>query len=521
MNVLIVCAAGMSSSALKEQMIREIRKQNLDIKVGACGSSQVYIYAKRSDLVLIAPQISYMKEDIINQSSKECLIIPEDAYGKSDGSALVDMTLHPEKYKERADGREKIRKVAAKMSSNIYVLSIMDGFRMIMPVSMIGSVFSLLVSFPVSALNTVITDSILGEFFELGYQMTLGLISIYLSFSIAMCFAKRSRIRKEGLVLATVIDFMALCGVSNKGWLNLEFFDGNGMLTAILCSILTYKIYAYADHFMDHSRKTLISNNIIESLYSLIPVSLCMIMTLIFSGIFYMKFHMYFTQWSNLVLSEKIGELAGNNMFTMLFLSSVAVILWFTGIHGGKIVGTVRTPLFKPLSLANLNAWKNGLQLPYVCIEQSSYIYIFGGVGSTLCLAFLMAFFSKSNKLKQLGKIAFPMGIFFINEPLIFGLPYVFNLSLLFPFLFVPFASGVMTIALTSVGILPRCIGIDMPWTTPPVMSGLIQGGWKLALWQVVLLILQMVMWYPFFKKMDEKAVAFENRYHHEVNNLK
>ena len=218
MNVLIVCAAGMSSSALKEQMIREIRKQNLDIKVGACGSSQVYIYAKRSDLVLIAPQISYMKEDIINQSSKECLIIPEDAYGKSDGSALVDMTLHPEKYKEREDGREKIRKVAAKMSSNIYVLSIMDGFRMIMPVSMIGSVFSLLVSFPVSALNTVITDSILGEFFELGYQMTLGLISIYLSFSIAMCFAKRSRIRKEGLVLATVIDFMALCGVSNKGW---------------------------------------------------------------------------------------------------------------------------------------------------------------------------------------------------------------------------------------------------------------------------------------------------------------
>ena len=93
----------------------------------------------------------------------------------------------------------------------------------------------------------------------------------------------------------------------------------------------------------------------------------------------------------------------------------------------------------------------------------------------------------------------FRWGIFFINEPLIFGLPYVFNLSLLFPFLFIPFASGVMTIALTSVGILPRCIGIDMPWTTPPVMSGLIQGGWKLALWQVVLLILQMVMWYPFF----------------------
>lgn len=265
---------------------------------------------------------------------------------------------------------------------------------------------------------------------------------------------------------------------------------------------------------MDHSRKTLISNNIIESLYSLIPVSVCMILTLTFSRIFYMHFHMYFTEWEIALISEKIGDIVGNNIFTMLMLNMVASILWFMGIHGGKIIGAVRDPLFQPLSLANLYAWKNHAELPYAVVKQSYFIYMFGGVGSTLCLAFLMAFFAKSKKMKELGKISFPMGIFFINEPLVFGLPYVFNISLLIPFLLIPFVSGFMTLSLIAAGILPRLTGMDMPWTTPPIMSGFIQGGWQLAFWQVLLLLLQTVMWYPFFKKMDRNAVAFENRYH-------
>lgn len=49
-----------------------------------------------------------------------------------------------------------------------------------------------------------------------------------------------------------------------------------------------------------------------------------------------------------------------------------------------------------------------------------------------------------------------------------------------------------------------------MPWTTPPVMSGLIQGGWKFAAWQIILLVIQTILWYPFFKKMDDEEVSAE-----------
>lgn len=510
MNVLVVCASGMSSSALKERMKKEIANRNLDIKVGACGTSQFLTYAKKADIVLIAPQISYLQEEIKKHTSSVCLIISEEIYGNSDGNALVEMVLHPENYIAKKEEKKGIQSFISKFSSNETVLAIMDGFRMIFPVSMIGSVFSLLSTLPIPYLDSVISSSVLGNFLDIGYDMTIGMVSLYLCFSIAMYLAIRKGVKKEALVLATVIDFIALSGISEKGWLNIKYCDGSGMLTAILCSVATYKIYVFTEHFIEKRKKEIISSNIIESLNSMIPISVCLLCTCVFSCLFYLKFRMFFTEWQTKILSEKIGEMVGNSMFTLVLLNIIASLLWFFGLHGGKIIGIVRDPIYKPLSLANLNAWKNHLPLPYVCIGQSSYIYMFGGGGSTLCLAFLMAFFAKSNKLKKLGKIAFPMGIFFINEPIIFGLPYVLNFSLLIPFLLVPTVSGFLTMSLTYIGVLPRIIGLEIPWTTPPVVTGMIQGGWKLALWQVILLVLQTLMWYPFFKKLDAEAIDCE-----------
>ena len=54
MNVLIVCAAGMSSSALAQRFRDEIRKEGLNIKVGTCGVSQYRQHLSQADLVFIA-----------------------------------------------------------------------------------------------------------------------------------------------------------------------------------------------------------------------------------------------------------------------------------------------------------------------------------------------------------------------------------------------------------------------------------------------------------------------------------
>jgi PTS system cellobiose-specific IIC component len=191
-------------------------------------------------------------------------------------------------------------------------------------------------------------------------------------------------------------------------------------------------------------------------------------------------------------------------------MNLLASVLWFFGVHGGNIVGSLTDPVYMALSLENMKALQSGQSLPNIINSAVGSSYYFGGIGSTLSLAFLCAFFAKSKRMRTVGKISLPMGIFFINEPLLFGLPVILNLQLLVPFVMIPFVSGLLTLVLMRVGILPYTAGYPLPWTTPPIVTGFIQGGWRLALWQVIILILQTAMWYPFFKIQDAKYFAEE-----------
>jgi PTS system cellobiose-specific IIC component len=122
-----------------------------------------------------------------------------------------------------------------------------------------------------------------------------------------------------------------------------------------------------------------------------------------------------------------------------------------------------------------------------------------------------MAFMAKSQRMKRLGKTALPMGIFFINEPVIFGLPIIFNPLMMVPFILIPMFSLFVTWVLMKMEILPYVIGFDIPWTTPPLISGMIQGGWRLAVWQLIVMAVQTFIWYPFFKVQDNKYLKEEN----------
>ena len=61
-----------------------------------------------------------------------------------------------------------------------------------------------------------------------------------------------------------------------------------------------------------------------------------------------------------------------------------------------------------------------------------------------------------------------------------------------------------------SIGLVPLANGANIPWTTPPVVAGLIIGGWKGALWQVVEILISVAIFFPFFKMQDNKAYQEE-----------
>lgn len=48
------------------------------------------------------------------------------------------------------------------------------------------------------------------------------------------------------------------------------------------------------------------------------------------------------------------------------------------------------------------------------------------------------------------------------------------------------------------------------PWTTPPIISGFLIGGFKYALAQIILLAISAAIYLPFFKKADSMSYADE-----------
>ena len=61
-----------------------------------------------------------------------------------------------------------------------------------------------------------------------------------------------------------------------------------------------------------------------------------------------------------------------------------------------------------------------------------------GGTGATISLIIAVYIFTKFKPYREVVKLATAPGIFEINEPIIFGLPIVFNIPMMIPFVALP-----------------------------------------------------------------------------------
>ena len=182
-------------------------------------------------------------------------------------------------------------------------------------------------------------------------------------------------------------------------------------------------------------------------------------------------------------------------------------LLFSLGLHGPNIVGAVTTPIWTALTIQNANAYAKGQPVPNIINAQFDGNFVrLGGTGATFGLIILLLFFAKSKQYKSLGKLAAAPSIFNINEPLIFGLPIVMNPIMMIPFIFSPIVFGGLTYLVVRLGLVPPANGINLPWTMPPVISGLFLSGWRGAVWQLVEIIISVGWYYPFFKVADKEA---------------
>ena len=205
----------------------------------------------------------------------------------------------------------------------------------------------------------------------------------------------------------------------------------------------------------------------------------------------------YITDW--------IRSQAGNAAW---LLSSLAVLVsqtaWFLGIHGAHILDNYGTTLFSPIGspYTNAQAWR----------PLFNHFALMGGAGATLSLAIAILLTTKRGAQNHVAKWSIIPAFLNINEAILYGLPIVLNTRYLLPFIGVPLLSILMTLAAVEAGWLSFVVN-DLPWTTPPIVSGwLLTGSWRGAALQFVEIILGVVIYLPFVRSAEAAAKAREAR---------
>lgn len=192
-----------------------------------------------------------------------------------------------------------------------------------------------------------------------------------------------------------------------------------------------------------------------------------------------------------------------------LFIYSFGNFLFTLGIHQSVVNGVILEPFLLINTNENMIAFANGQPIPHII--NNIFVPTFGmigGTGSTLSLLLAIFIFSKQKAANQVARLSVSPGLFNINEPVIFGLPIVFNLPLMIPFVLLPAIGIYFAWICTTLGWMSKCV-VMIPWTTPPILSAWLAtaGDWRAVVVQLIIIIFGVFFYLPFLKIAERVAL--------------
>jgi PTS system cellobiose-specific IIB component len=93
---MLVCAVGFSTSFVIQKMKAEAEKRELDVEILSGSINMLVDHIHEIDLVLVAPQVMYMEEEVKNLCNEKNIPwspIESTMYGRMDGEGLLNLAL--------------------------------------------------------------------------------------------------------------------------------------------------------------------------------------------------------------------------------------------------------------------------------------------------------------------------------------------------------------------------------------------------------------------------------------------
>lgn len=425
---------------------------------------------------------------------------------------------------------EKLIPAAGRFATLRHIQALRDGLSLAMPFMIIGSLFLLLSSLPVPGYNELMS-SLFGEGWaeRMTYPVgaTFDLMAIFGCIGLSYRLAESYKLDPLACAATALAAFMLVTpyeittATESVRGIPLNFTNSRGLFVAMIVGILSVEIYRWVVEKgiairMPEGVPPAVSRSFSSLLPALFVITILWLLRMLLEFTSFEHIHNVVDQLLSTPLKSVAGTYLG--MIAMLILIN---LLWVCGLHGPAIVMAVTEPVFLMLNDMNRLAFQAGDPLPNSITQSFLNIFVsLGGSGSTLTLTFMLAFLARSKQLKQLGRMSVVPGIFNINEPIIFGLPVIFNPVMIIPFILAPVAVASIGYWAMELELVTRLSGVFIPWTIPVGISGFLASGGSLlfALVQLLALCVSGLIYYPFFKAYDRQKCKEERSMEQEVS---
>ncbi|MBU3160314.1 PTS transporter subunit EIIC [Clostridium frigoris] len=427
----------------------------------------------------------------------------------------------------------KLGKVSQKLGGQIHLRSIRDAFASLIPFIIIAGLMIFInnvIIIPTGFMSKVINPATLTSWQDIGTSIingTLNFLAVLLAGACAYHLAVNRKfenpIAPAFLAISIFVILLPLASsvtpvgakeaVNVLGVISFNATNSGGMFVGIITSILSTELFIW---FSKNKRLKIniggegVPPAVIKSFNSLIPIILTIIT---FAIVSYGVKQISGTDINTLILKtiqtplvSLVTSLPG--FIILMFLSN---LLFAMGIHPGGVVAPIMDPILYVAMNQNMTAYANGQVIPNIInMAFKDTFGVMGGSGNTIALLIAIFLVSKRKDYRDIAKLSAAPGIFNINEPIIFGLPIVFDLRLMIPFVLASPISLAAAYFVTKMGWMSRVV-IQTPWTTPPVLSGFLAtgGDWRASVFQIIMITLTVLLYIPFVKLSEKRNSEF------------
>jgi PTS system cellobiose-specific IIC component len=412
---------------------------------------------------------------------------------------------------------DKFTEVSVKVGGQVHLRSLRDAFTTIMPMFILAGL-------------AVLTNNVIFPWFFEGERLasfqtfgnvitngTLNVAGLLIAPMIAYYLAKNKDFENPVSAIAvatsTLVIMMAVQysvtpigmeeTVTVGGILTYGSLGTQGMFAGIIIGLLATEIYMKLANIkqLQINLGDQVPPAVGKSFTALIPTLLTLGIFAVISAVLIEAFDTDLITIISTMIQEPLRKV-NTSLLGFLLIYSTGNFLFTLGIHQTVINGSLLDPLLLVNMNENMAAANAGEVAPNII--NSAFVTVYsqmGGTGGTFALILAVLIFIKYKPYKDVVNLSVGPGLFEINEPIIFGLPIVFNIPMMIPFVLTPVIGALIGYFATAVGFI-KPLTVLIPWTTPPLLSGYLasSGDFKVVLVQLVILTVTMFFYLPFLK---------------------